>query len=191
MDSLAESLLSAGWAVANVEYRRGTDTQWPAPLDDVRAAIAAVRAHAASPSLALIGIGHSVGGQLALLTAPLLDAVVALAPVTDLARTYREGLGEDAVREFFGISPEEDPALYRAASPLAQAPGDTPTLVVHGDSDVRVPVEHSRRYLAAVVAAGGTVSRQEHPGLGHIELIDPEAVHWPGVLDWMAEHSRG
>jgi acetyl esterase/lipase len=188
MDSLADDLRRNQWAVANVEYRRGGNGGgWPATGEDVRAAVAAI---AASPwrerhAGPMIGIGHSVGGQLALLAADLMDAVVALAPVTDVARTYRERLGEDAAAEFFGISPDEDPALYESASPSSQLPLGVPALVVHGAADQRVPVSHSVDFVANARAAGDHVDFDSPHSLDHLAAIDPSTRSWESVRQWM------
>lgn len=187
MEPLAESLVRNGWMVANIEYRRGAEGRWPAPLDDCREALAFVgkiRRDREIPG-PLISIGHSVGGQLALLTANAVDAVVALAPVTDVERTYNEGLGEDAASEYFESPPAKAPEIYNEASPIRQLPIDGPVLLIHGINDARVPIEHSRAYLGAAQATGSAVQLFEHEGLGHREAIDSTAVHWAGMLAWM------
>jgi dipeptidyl aminopeptidase/acylaminoacyl peptidase len=133
----------------------------------------------------IIGIGHSVGGQLALLAAPLLDAVVALAPVTDVARADREGLGEDAAQEFMGTRSSDSPRDYADASPIRQLPLNRPQLLVHGDIDARVPVAHTRAFQVAAREHGDDAQLIVVPGLGHLDAIDPAADHWPQVLHWL------
>ena len=185
---LVDPLRDRGWTVANAEYRRvGTGGGWPATVEDAAAAIAATRE--AAPGR-LVAVGHSVGGQLALLHAARADAVVALAPVTDLVRGFAEGIGEDAVAEFMVTGPDEDPAAYAAASPISSAP-PCPVLVVHGADDARVPIEHTRDYVAAARAAGADVELREHAELPHLALIDPVAPHWAGVHDWLARDRSG
>lgn len=186
---LVHDLRQRGWAVANVEYRRvGADGGWPLTLRDVEAAVAAVREDAARrrEDGPVISVGHSVGGQLALLTASAVDAVVALAPVTDIARTHAEHLGEGAAAPFMGATPEEAPEAYEAASPLHRLPVGRPVLVVHGPDDVRVPIDHTRSYVAAARAAGDDVELREPAGTGHRELIAPDQDLWPSVASWMS-----
>lgn len=189
MDPLAASLRENGWVTANIEYRRGSTGPWPAPLNDVRVALEMLSAFGEKHEIGgpLLTVGHSVGGQLALLNAKLTDGVVALAPVTDVATTYREKLGDDAAAEYFGASPEQAPELYREASPLYQSLGTTPALLLHGINDDRVPVAHSRAFLAAGRSQGSAVELLEYQALGHLEAIDPSAGHWPDALSWMAE----
>jgi predicted peptidase len=43
-----------------------------------------------------------------------------------------------------------------------------PIRIFHGDADERVPVEHSRRLVAALKTAGGNVQYREFPGATHV-----------------------
>ena len=188
MGALAADLAARGWAVANVEYRRGPGT-WPAADDDVRAAAAAVAASEWRRGWGgpVVGVGHSVGGQLVLLASEEFDSVVALAPVTDVARVWGEGLGDGAAEEYFGAGPDELPGVYADASPRWQIPPACPVLVVHGDADDRVPLAHSEAYAGAMGGRdGGRVGLLEAPGLGHLGAIDPAGPHWEATVDWMA-----
>ena len=216
LDALCADLAAAGWLAVNIEYRRteGDGGGWPQSLDDVLAAIAAVRADAVSTAAAsapaastptastpapstpaaatpaasaagsalpTVAIGHSAGGHLALLAAARtgLSAAVGLAPLTDLPRSSAEGLGEEAT-DLFLTAP--DPK----ASPLTCLPLGLPQLIVHGDADVRVPVEHSRAYVAAAQAAGDPIDYVELPGLSHFQVTDLDGEAWPHVLAWLA-----
>ncbi|MFB9931782.1 alpha/beta hydrolase family protein [Amycolatopsis halotolerans] len=177
LDPMAADLVAAGWYVANVEYRRidGDTGGWPQTLDDVLAAIPPVERPAALPTVA---IGHSAGGHLALLAGGALSGVVALAPITDVPRARAEELGEGAAGLFLTGN---DPA----ASPIRQVPIGCPQLVVQGDADVRVPVAHSRDYVAAAKVAGDDVDYVELPGVDHFRLIDPADEPWQPVREWL------
>lgn len=193
MAPLVDDLVLRGWATANVEYRRsGNGGGWPTTLEDVRTALDSLAAHEWRRSIdgPLVGIGHSVGGQLTLLGADRLDAVVALAPVTDAVRTYQENLGEGAAAEFFGTGPDERPEAYSGASPVQQLPVGVSTLIVHGASDDRVPLDHSLDYAARARRAGDPVDLMVPHALDHLAAIDPAAVHWNAVLDWMERAER-
>ncbi|MCS5714555.1 alpha/beta hydrolase [Herbiconiux sp. CPCC 205716] len=181
---LVSPFTSRGWTVANLEYRRAADG-WAALKDDLAAGLAAIRS--AGPFSEVTLVGHSVGGQLALLGGEAGDAVVALAPVTDLARAYAEGNGGDAVAEFLRGSPAELPEVYAEASPLAREPSPAEVLIVHGRDDDRVPVAHSRAYAEATRAAGGRASVLELDSLPHLDAIAPDAPHWNAVHAWLDE----
>lgn len=182
MHPLVPIFSDRGWTVANVEYRRGADG-WTATRDDLVAALAAARSLGPDRRIAIVG--HSVGGQLALLGGRTGDAVVALAPVTDLVRGYSEGIGDGAVAEFFHEAPDDHPDLYDDASPTLRLPPHGGVLVVHGRDDARVPIAHTRDYAAAVTAAGGDVELLELPTLSHLGAIDPAEAHWQTVHQWL------
>ncbi len=187
---LAHDLLARGWAVANIEYRSvGNGGGWPATLDDVLAGIRCAKD--ARPQWcaagAVVNVGHSVGGQLALLAAHLADAVVALTPVTDVRRVDAEELDDNAALGFMGGHYADMPAAYELASPICQVPIERPTLVVQGDVDVWVPEGHSEDFVSAARAAGDVVDFRKVRGLDHMDAIDPAAAHWEGAVLWMEQ----
>jgi dipeptidyl aminopeptidase/acylaminoacyl peptidase len=182
MHPLVPGFIARGWAVANLEYRRG-EAGWAALGDDLTAALAAVRSSTGGSRLAIVG--HSVGGQLALLGGEEGDAVVALAPVTDVVRGYHEGIGDGAVAEFFRAAPDAIPETYATASPLAQVPSPAEVLVVHGVDDARVPIAHTRDYIEAARVAGSAPELLELPELSHLAAIAPDAPHWDHVHAWL------
>jgi acetyl esterase/lipase len=196
MDPPARDLASAGWAVWNIEYRRTGDDGggWPQTLDDVGDALAYLAdAAAREPGRYDLGrvvcVGHSAGAHLALLNGLAgggtpVTSVVALAPVTDLERCALAGLGEGAVVPFLGPDPTAE--LYRVSSPVRRPLTGLPQLVVHGDADQRVPVEHSRDYADAVRRAGGTVEYHEVAGADHFAVIDPRGPAWEAVRAYLA-----
>lgn len=182
MAALAVDLAARGWASWNVEFRRvGAGGGVPQTIDDVRAALDAVPQRFERVVL----IGHSAGGQLALsvAAAPRVAAVISLAGVCDLEGGARERIGESAVLEFLGGTPEEVPTQYAIADPMALLPAPADVLLVHGDADDRVPVAQSRDYLRAAQAAGGRCELLELAGVDHFALIDPRSRAWEAVAD--------
>ena len=190
MHALAHDLLARGWAVANLEYRRvGNGGGWPLTLEDVLAGIQCAKD--ARPQWcatgAVISVGHSVGGQLALLSAHLVDAVVALAPVTDVRRVDAEELDDNAALGFMGGPYADEPAAYELASPICQLPLERPMLVIQGDVDIWVPESHSKDFVQAALTAGDAVDFAQIRGLTHMAAIDPAAPHWDGAVRWMEQ----
>lgn len=190
MSAMAADLADRGWASWNVEYRRvGTGGGVPATLEDVRAALDALaRVDAPIAPDRVLVIGHSAGGHLALCVAGMrqVAAVLSLAGVCDLASAARERIGEGAAVEFVGGTPEEQPGAYALADPLRLLPTGTPSLLVHGDADSRVPIEQSRVYARAARAAGDRCELLELPGLDHFALIDPRSHAWATVAGHLA-----
>ncbi|BAX95639.1 putative lipase/esterase [Mycobacteroides stephanolepidis] len=186
MEPLIADLVARGWDVANVEYRRvGSGGGYPITLQDAAAGIeCAVRTRANSVERTAL-VGHSVGGELSLLNAKQVDLVLALAPVTDVRRTFDEDLGDSAAGPFMGATPGEDPAGYQLASPRWQLPITTPVLITHGVDDDRVPIEHSRSYRDAAVESGCDVELREFENLPHGDEIDPNGPHWLDAVVWL------
>jgi acetyl esterase/lipase len=126
-------------------------------------------------------MGASAGGHLAALLGTLPDGPVALegqrapAPASpadaasarvqavidfygpsDLAELseLRPKAGE-AVALFLGGAPRDVPDRYASASPVRHVTGDDPAmLLIHGDGDLLVPLDQSRRLASALDAAG-------------------------------------
>jgi acetyl esterase/lipase len=156
---VAADLAARGLAVWNVEYRRlDCDGDWPVPLEDVVAAVAALPPEIDPGRIALAG--HSAGGHLALLAASRVHArgVLAQAPVSDLRLAAELGACAGAVERLLAQG---------APSPIDDPP-DAEILLLHGDADESVPVELSRRY-----ANGGHAVYVELVGCGHMEFLDP------------------
>jgi dipeptidyl aminopeptidase/acylaminoacyl peptidase len=66
------------------------------------------------------------------------------------------------------LETEQDRARYHERSPVAWI--DTiisPLLLLHGDADPVVPVEHSRRLVASLEALGAPIEYHEFAGEGH------------------------
>ena len=185
---LAKALSDEGCAVASVEYRRvGGAGGWPMTTEDVDAAMTALPGLLQELGLRTSTttlVGHSAGGHLALWLAGRphrLDRVVALAPVADLRYAAATGMGDGAVTDFLGGTPEERPDAYSAADPgtrLQDRPACS-VVVVHGDADDAVPVASSR----GLVERFGWIDYCELAGVDHFQLIVPGSAAWTTVLD--------
>jgi dipeptidyl aminopeptidase/acylaminoacyl peptidase len=58
-------------------------------------------------------------------------------------------------------------------------------LLLHGTRDQRVPVEHSRDFVAAAREAGDRIDYREYPDTDHFALLDPGHVTWREAVAWM------
>jgi dipeptidyl aminopeptidase/acylaminoacyl peptidase len=185
--ALSVDLARRAFATVNVEYRRvGADGGIPTTLEDVEAAVDALaRLDAPLDRSRVVAIGHSAGGHLALWLAGTgkVASAVSLAGVSDLAAAAEERLGEGAAVELAGGLPHERPEAYALADPIRRLPTGVPQLLAHGDRDDRVPVEQSRRYARAALAAGDRCELLELPGVGHFEPIDPRGSVWPRIAE--------
>lgn len=187
------ALARAGVATWNVEYRRIGDAGggWPGTLDDAvhGAEFITILAKRYSIDLRRILVaGHSAGGQLALwltIQRPVdLRGVVALAPVSDLRRAFALHLGDGAVAQFIGGSPDRLPQRYAATSPIQLLPISVPQRIIHGTKDDIIPFEMSERFAQA----SHNAKLIPIQGAGHFELVDPRTRDWKIVeknfLNW-------
>ena len=193
MAPLRNDLLARGFATYNLEYRRVGQPGggYPGTLADVALGIDELATIADAYHLDLSRmavVGHSAGGHLALWAAgrDLLPAgavgaeppfgpriVVGLAAVTDLARAAAERLGQEATQEFMGGDPTELEAEYAIAQPRLHP---ARTVLVHGDSDDRVPTWQSQQFA-------GLVEVVITPGEDHFDVIDPGSRSWAAAVD--------
>lgn len=161
LPALNHRLAARGYAVAAVSYRLAPAATWPAPAEDVRAALDWLRAHADELGLdpaRFVLLGRSAGAQIALAVAygPPTPAgvrgVVGLYGPADLEFAYRHGREDDVLRSpallraYLGGDPDEVPEAYAAASPIRHVRADAPpTLLVHGKLDTLVWHRQSER----------------------------------------------
>ena len=134
-------------------------------------------------------------------------AVVALAPVTDLRAAERDGLDlpvppaascespssprtQPAAAELLGGSQVAVAGRYRLGSPLELLPvgREVAQLLIHGDADEIVPVEHSLRYARSAERVGDRVRVVRFPGMDHFDMLDPEHEAWQLASGHLREH---
>ncbi|MGI8498375.1 MAG: alpha/beta hydrolase fold domain-containing protein [Gemmatimonadaceae bacterium] len=179
---LSRYLASRGYAVFAVDYRHAPAFRHPAELEDVRTAIAWVRAHASeygADSSRLSLLGRSAGGHLALLAAyepgaGRVRAVIDFYGPADLAGGYAHPPRPDPlgvrpiIAQFLGGTPLQVPAQYRDASPITYVrAGLPPTLILHGARDHYVLADFSRDLDRRLRASGDTSVLLELPWSEH------------------------
>ena len=181
---LAADLAAHGYTAWNIEYRRvGNGGGWPTTGEDVAAAIDHL-AELDIDASRVVAIGHSAGAQLAVWAAGRrnarvpLAAAVAQAGVLDLRGGFVQRLGNGAIVDFLGGTPDAVPGPYRDADPLAAAPPDVPVLCVHTATDDDVPITQSEAY----VARGGQTRLIAGHG-DHFSVVDPVHENWRVVRD--------
>ena len=186
-DWLAQFLAHQGYAVLQPNYRGSAGygdawfaqngfRGWQTSIGDVTAAGHWLVSQGADPGRLAI-VGWSYGGYAALqsgVTEPgLFKAIVAIAPVTDLALLWEQAEGFSnylLVRQFVGQGPH-----VRAGSPLQNIAQITaPVLMFHGTRDTNVGILHAQRMDAALRAAGKSSELVTFEGLEH-DLADSEA----------------
>lgn len=147
-------LAQQGFVVFDIQYRFSHEALWPAQLEDVRAAIRWVKAHAKQymvdpKRIALLG--RSAGGHLALQAAyraigeaadTSISAVVAYYPPIEL-RLWNPG-PDSVIAKLLGGTHADCAQAYVDASVTSHLHANVPpTLLVHGAQDALVPIDHS------------------------------------------------
>ena len=169
-------LVRHGFAVASIDYRPSDVAQFPAQLDDCRAALATLRQDAAvwgiDPERICI-FGRAGGGHLAALVAfatspPATGTGQPAEPAGDVAAVGAIGApfhlaslgiahqrGTSAASRLVGGPLLEFREAARHASPLEHVGADAPpTLLLHATRDANVPADQSLELDRALKAAG-------------------------------------
>jgi len=176
----AARIASRGYVVFAIDYRHAPEWKWPAQLEDVQAALAWVRGHAAeyggdASKLALFG--RSAGAQLAVVAGlqdPGVSAIISFYGPVNLTNGWRypprpDPIGSRAVLEaFLGGTPDQMPERYQQASPITYVSANAPrTLLIYGTRDHIVQPQYGRNLHAALTAAGAKSELVEIPWGDH------------------------
>ncbi|MGW1163536.1 alpha/beta hydrolase family protein [Streptomyces sp. NPDC002519] len=196
---VAASFLSAGWAVAQINYRGSTgfgqhwlDAALHDPGHAELADIAEVRLELIKSGRAdaarLVVCGSSWGGYLALLALGVQPDAwsggIAEAPIADYATAYEEEL--EAAKAFdrylFGGSPSEVPDRYHRASPLSYASlVQAPVLVIAGRNDPGCTVRQVHNYVGALRSRDHSVEYHECD-MGHGTPVIAEKIEHQALI---------
>lgn len=176
-----------GYAVACVEYRLAPRFIWPAARDDLREALAWLKAHADDLGIdatRFVLLGRSAGGQIASACAttfhdPSIRGCIAIYAPHDMFFARRFAYDEDVLgsrrllRNYLGGDPDTAGEAYRGASAFMLADEHTcPVLLLHGTRDTFVWNMQSRRFA----------QRLQSLKVPHHLIEMPWAVHgfdWP------------
>lgn len=178
MRPIAHKLARRGYVVMIAQYRGLPAYRYPAPVEDMRQALRWLRTQAATYRIdpgKVASYGFSAGGYLAALLGTAdgppevrLQAVVAASAPTDLT-LYPGG---DILPRFLGTTYEQNPALYRSASPITYVSADDPPMFLYqGTDDKTVSPDHTKTFHAALDRAGVRNQVQWVEGRGHATTL--------------------
>ena len=172
-------LLQNGFAVASINYRYACG-DFHKQMDDIGMAIQHIISRAdewniADSSFALLG--GSAGGHLALLYAHAFDslgivkAVISIVGPTDLTDTLFHQYAanykiEYVFEQLLGTTIQDDPQLYRDASPIFNISA-IPSLFIYGKQDDLVPYQQGVRMNDSLSAAGIPTNALIFDNAGH------------------------
>ena len=146
-------------------------------LRDILAGIDAVEKIAPIDDARIGAYGHSYGGWMTMWAntqTRRFKAIVSGAGIANWTSYYGQNGIDQWMIPFFGASVYDDPAAYRAASPIEfikQA--KTPTLIYVGERDVECPAPQSQEYWHALKALGTPTQLVIYAGEGH-RFRDPK-----------------
>jgi acetyl esterase/lipase len=175
-------LAKAGYNVAAINYRKAPLYQNPLPVEDVKNALRYLRTHADSLNIdtnKIVLLGRSAGAQIALLAAYTLKdngikGVIDFYGPADMVWGYSlpaSPLVMDSrgvMERYLGGTYDSVKKNYYASSPIEFVDiKSPPTLIIHGENDVLVAYEHSRRLN----------KKLQQNGIKHYWLKLPWATH--------------
>ena len=187
---IAYKLAQAGYVAATVSYRLSPRQQFPAAVEDVKAAVRFLRANADRFQIdpdRIGATGASAGGHLALMLGvtggveqfegwgPALEqssrvqAVVNFFGPTNLVKSYDASVdAAEVLPMFLGGDRDHAYKLHVQASPLNWvSPDDAPTLTLHGTKDRYVAVEQGQWITDRLREAGVTAEMVRFEGVDH------------------------
>ena len=210
-------LVAAGYTVFVINHRGAPAFRYPAGIEDAERAVRFVRHHATRFGISpdrIGAVGASSGGYMASMLGvrsgaggpddgdavnrqqARVQAVVAYCPPEDLTGAFNN-FGMSAIAAFMGSVRLPDPKsaefkMYLQASPIASVSSDdAPFLLIHGDKDQLVPIEHSEKMEAALRGANVPVKLIRVTGSGHMIQAKPEYPDFTTeMIRWFDAHLR-
>ena len=202
-DQLPVEYLAQGYALASLNYRLSQHAIFPAQIEDCKAAVRWLRAHAAEFKLdpeRFAAWGPSAGGHLSTMlgtagnvaefevgghlnVSSRVQCVVDYFGPTDFLQMDAQRLPEGMIHdladspesELVGGAIQENPEKVARANPITYVTADVPPfLIVHGNRDPLVPFQQSVLLVEALGNVGANVTFYTVDGAGHGQFIDPQ-----------------
>ena len=160
LPELNSVLALEGYHVAAVNYHLAPKYQSPVQVDDIRAAFEYLRRHSQELRIdtgRFVLLGRSAGAQIALVSAYTMDeqgikGVIDFYGPADMVWGYTRPASplvmdsRKVMVDYLGASLDAKPQYYEQSSAINFVTADSPaTLIIHGENDVLVDYEHSRR----------------------------------------------
>jgi acetyl esterase/lipase len=201
MVDISQEVARRGYVVMNMSYRFAPKWHFPAQLQDVQQAVLWLRTHATENNVLKTRIGtwgYSAGAHLAALagvTGPedrlfvegaRVQAVVAGGTPVDI-RYYKNG---SLTNGLTGVSYDQNPELWREASPLALVTKDDPPMFLyHGTFDFTVGENNAHAMYEALNANNIPAELYLMRGLEHMSTFVVDAPVENGI-DFLDLHLR-
>jgi dipeptidyl aminopeptidase/acylaminoacyl peptidase len=151
--------------------------------------------------------GYSYGGFMSnwlTATSDRFSAAVAGGSICDFVSLFGTSDMGWAMSEYdIGVRPHQEPLAALRRSPAGRAGTvRTPTLLLHGEADLRCPISQAEEWLALLLAGGCEAALVRYPGAGHAFLTQGppslaadyghRLVSWVvGHVGWLARAEAG
>lgn len=203
---LAVMLAEHGYVAATANYRLAPRNQFPAAVQDSKAAVRFLRANAAKyniDALHIGALGGSAGGHLVLMLgltegveefegsgpnrnlSSAVQCVVDEYGPTDFTQSYSKSVdAAQVLPQFLGGDLDHERLAHIRASPLNWVtPNAAPILAIHGTADTYVAYEQSLWIIERLIAAGvpaelETISGGTHGLKGFDARVNERALAW-------------
>jgi acetyl esterase/lipase len=185
-----EVLAGRGYVAATVSYRLVPTAQFPAQIEDCKAAVRWLRANSRKYRIdpdRIGAVGFSAGAHLACMLGTTdkndglegqggnpdqssrVQAVVSFFGPTDFTtKSWSDEVEKNALVPLLGASFADNPALYKRASPISYVTKDDPPfLFIHGTEDKTVALRHSKVMAEKLQSVGVSAKVIEVAGEGH------------------------
>lgn len=187
---LAAKLAERGYVTATMSYRLAPRHQFPAAVEDAKAAVRFLRANAAKYGIDADHIGAwggSAGGHLVLMLglthgvaefegsgpnqqfSSQVQAVINYYGPTDFTQSYSKSVdAAEVLPLWLGGNLDTNRKFHQKASPIHWVnPNAAPTLSLHGTKDAYVAYEHSLALTTRLLDAGVEAELETLSGAGH------------------------
>lgn len=167
LPELNSELARHGFHVVSVNYRLAPKYTSPAPIEDIVRALDYLKKHSAEMKIDtsnFILLGRSAGAQLAMVAAytlqvPGIRGVVNFYGPTDMVYGYETPANpyvmdsRKVLEDFLGGPYTKVPQNYVSSSPVSVVNHKSvPTLIIHGENDGLVSIEHGQRLQQKLAA---------------------------------------
>ena len=175
-------MAAQNYTVIAIDYRHAPQYKFPAQLEDVETALQYIQKQAIALEVdtdKMAIMGRSAGGHLATLAAYKQDAISFRAVISyyspvNLTAGYYDPPVPDPIdihtvlENFLGGTPQEQPELYRQASPINYLrPNLPPSLLIYAGRDHLVQAKFGRRLYDKLIATDNAAVYLEIPWAEH------------------------
>jgi dipeptidyl aminopeptidase/acylaminoacyl peptidase len=206
-----QELVARGWTVLllNARGSDGYGSRFATSVVGAWGAADAPDFHDAIDALVSMGLadparlavtGYSYGGFMTnwlTATSDRFSAAVSGGSISDFVSLFgTSDMGWQMSEYDIGVHPQADPVRALQCSPAGQGrPVRTPTLLLHGEADLRCPISQAEQWLAVLLSSGCEAALVRYPGASHGFLTSGRpsiaADYGNRLVQWITGHVPG